>query len=154
MDLRPRLDGMPVEIIDSVVSLLTLSDICSLRLTGREVNAKSSQGVFKSHFYNKTVTMSASEQLQRAVSVTQRRRFGCLLKHLTLVGLPDPRNHIAYSRMLAMGSEEADEVWSSLSLYLVNEMAPDKHSCRVWARWVYAMHRGQCVPHIFSASRA
>jgi hypothetical protein len=71
-----RLDGLPVEIIDSIVALLTLSDICSLRLTGRGVNAKSSQGIFKSHFYNKTVTMSASEQL----------------KHHTLVGLPEPRN--------------------------------------------------------------
>lgn len=92
MDLRPRLDGLPVEIIDSIVALLTLSDICSLRLTGRGVNAKSSQGIFKSHFYNKTVTMSASEQHQRAVSVTQRQGFGYLLKHHTLVGLPEPRN--------------------------------------------------------------
>jgi hypothetical protein len=92
MDLRPRLDSMPVEIIDSVVALLALSDICSLRLTGREVNAKPSQGIFKSYFYNKTITMSAGEQLHRAVYMTQRQGFGCLLKHLNLVGLPKSRN--------------------------------------------------------------
>lgn len=36
--------------------------------------------------------MSASEQLYRAVSVTQRRRLGLLLEHLTLVGLPKSYN--------------------------------------------------------------
>lgn len=59
---------------------------------GREVNAKSSQGIFKSHFFNKTITMSAGEQLHRAVYMTQRQGFGCLLKHLNLVGLPKSRN--------------------------------------------------------------
>lgn len=92
MDLRLRLDGLPIEIIDSIVALLALSDICSLRLTGREVNAKSSQGIFKTYFHNKTITMSASEQLHQAVYLMQRWGFGCLLKHLTLVGLSTSRN--------------------------------------------------------------
>lgn len=102
MDLRPRLDGLPMEIIDSIVALLALSDICSLRLTGREVNAKSSQGIFKSYFYNKTITMSASEQLHQAVYLTQRQGFGCLLKHLTLVGLPTSRNQEEWAKDAAM----------------------------------------------------
>ncbi|KFY68855.1 hypothetical protein V496_00745 [Pseudogymnoascus sp. VKM F-4515 (FW-2607)] len=92
MDLRPRLDGIPMEIVENIVTLLALSDTCSLRLTGREVSAKSSQGIFKSHFRNKTITTSSSEQLHRAVSMTQRHGFACLLEHLTLVGLPKSRN--------------------------------------------------------------
>ncbi|KFX98829.1 hypothetical protein V490_02088 [Pseudogymnoascus sp. VKM F-3557] len=92
MDLRPRLDDIPMEIMENILTLLALSDTCSLRLTGRKVSAKSSQGIFKSHFRNKTITMSSSEQLHRAVSMTQRQGFGCLLEHLTLVGLPKSRN--------------------------------------------------------------
>ncbi|KFY69308.1 hypothetical protein V496_00352 [Pseudogymnoascus sp. VKM F-4515 (FW-2607)] len=92
MDLRPRLDGIPMEIMENIVTLLALSDTCSLRLTGREVSTKSSQGIFKSHFRNKTITTSSTEQLHRAVSMTQRQGFGCLLEHLTLVGLPKSRN--------------------------------------------------------------
>lgn len=86
MDLHPGLDGIPVEIMEDIVTLLALPDICSLRLTGREVNSKSSQGIFKSYFRNKTITMSDSEQLHHAVHMTQRQKFGCLVEHLTLVG--------------------------------------------------------------------
>ncbi|KFZ23875.1 hypothetical protein V502_01636 [Pseudogymnoascus sp. VKM F-4520 (FW-2644)] len=93
MDLQPRIDGMPVEVIEEIISQLALPDICSLRLTGRKVNAKSSQGIFKSYFRNKTITMAAtSEQLHQAVHVTQRQGFGCLLERLTLVGLARPYN--------------------------------------------------------------
>ncbi|KFY32971.1 hypothetical protein V495_08553 [Pseudogymnoascus sp. VKM F-4514 (FW-929)] len=87
MASRPRLDGIPMEIMENIVTLLAFSDICSLRLTGCKVSAKSSGGFFKSHFRNKTITMSSSEQLHEAVSMTQRQGFGCLLENLTLVGL-------------------------------------------------------------------
>lgn len=88
MDLRLRLDGILTEIIENIVTLLTLSNTYSLRLTGRKVSAKSSQEIFKSHFCNKTITTSSSEQLHRAVSMTQWHGFSCLLEHLTLVTKP------------------------------------------------------------------
>ena len=47
MDLHPRLDSIPLEIMDNILTLLKLSDICSLRLAGREVNARSSQSFFQ-----------------------------------------------------------------------------------------------------------
>lgn len=86
MAAHPSLDGIPVEAVEIIVNLLAFSDICSLRLTGHELNAKSSQGIFKSHFRSKKIVMTERE-LQTAVYMTQRREVGGLLEHLTLVGL-------------------------------------------------------------------
>ncbi|KFY50679.1 hypothetical protein V495_00116 [Pseudogymnoascus sp. VKM F-4514 (FW-929)] len=92
MDLQPRIDSMPVEVIEEILSQLALPDICSLRLAGRKLNARSSQGIFKSYFRSKTIMMGASEQLHQAVQVTQGQGFGCFLEHLTLVGPKRPDN--------------------------------------------------------------
>ncbi|KFY09063.1 hypothetical protein V492_05653 [Pseudogymnoascus sp. VKM F-4246] len=99
MDLQPTIDSIPVEVIEEILSQLALPDICSLRLTGRKLNAKSSQGIFKSYFRRKTITMDAtSDQFRQAVHVMQRQGFGCLLEHLTLVGLAGPYNPGPYNR--------------------------------------------------------
>ncbi|KFY01602.1 hypothetical protein O988_02672 [Pseudogymnoascus sp. VKM F-3808] len=102
MDLQPRIDSMPVEVIEEILSQLALPDICSLRLAGRKLNAKSSQGIFKSYFRNKTIMMGASEQLRQAVHITQRQGLGCLLEHLTLVGLKRPDNDEESSKEAAV----------------------------------------------------
>jgi hypothetical protein len=92
MTSRPSLDGISVEVMEAIVTLLELRDTCSLRLTAREVTAKSSHGMFKTHFRNKKIKLTAGEQLQEFVCMTQPEQVGCLVEHLTLVDLPASRD--------------------------------------------------------------
>ena len=83
---QARLDSLPTEIIEAIVTHLTLLDVCLLRLTAREVAAKSSQGCFKVHFITKTVHLSSLKELELFVQVTEDGWQGCALQHLKVVG--------------------------------------------------------------------
>ncbi|CZR64768.1 uncharacterized protein PAC_14667 [Phialocephala subalpina] len=87
MTSQPSLSSIAPEVMECIVTLLDLPDISSLRLVARDVCEKASTDMFKSHFRRKRVKLTP-EQLQRAISVTQQHRYGCLLEHLTLVGIP------------------------------------------------------------------
>lgn len=94
MPSHTRLTGLPAEVMEGIVTLLELRDICSLRLTAGEVAAKSSQGWFKKHFRTKTIELKAPGQLEEFVCMTQSKQLGCLVQHLTLVGgLPTSPDH-------------------------------------------------------------
>lgn len=100
MAVRPSLDGMPVEIIEAVVGLMSFRDICSLRLTAREVAVKSSHGVFGTYFYDKMVKVTDDEQLRQFIQVTRANQMGCFVRHLTLVAGPASRDHVVGKRSL------------------------------------------------------
>lgn len=85
MATTSRLAGLPAEILEAVVVLLDVADICKLRLTCVEVAAKASQGSFKAGFTTKELRISP-DRLQQFVAVTQTGRLGCLLKDLTIIG--------------------------------------------------------------------
>ena len=81
-----RLDDFPDEIVESIVVLLDLKDICSLRQTNRILAAKANQRQFQSFFRAKKVDMIEST-LEAFVTVTQPGWLGCLVEDLTLVGI-------------------------------------------------------------------
>ncbi|TVY85140.1 hypothetical protein LSUE1_G000417 [Lachnellula suecica] len=85
MSSDPTLDGMPLEITESIVAFLPLADICSLRLTARNVSVKSSTGVFKSHFRNKRIALNDFDRLEQAVYIAGLQSCSSLLESLTLV---------------------------------------------------------------------
>lgn len=84
MASRATLDGLPVEIIEAIVTQLDLHGICCLRSTGLKIAAKASQGSFKVHFMSKSIKLSEGK-LNDFVKLTQRDGLGCLLQNLTLI---------------------------------------------------------------------
>jgi hypothetical protein len=65
------LDGLPIELLESVVALLKFRDISSLRLISRNIAARSCDEVFKEYFTTKAVKWTSSEQMQEFVHLTQ-----------------------------------------------------------------------------------
>jgi hypothetical protein len=84
---HPDLNRLPTDVLEGVVALLPLQDICNLRLVSRAVATKSSRGVFRKHFTTKTVKWTSTEQMEEFVHLTQPHGVGCLLQHLTVIGI-------------------------------------------------------------------
>ena len=81
------LEDCPGDIIELMVRLLALKDICSLRQSSRTLAAKIKQGHhFESYFRSKHVDIT-SEALQAFVDQTQPAGLGCLIQDLVLVGV-------------------------------------------------------------------
>lgn len=80
------LENCPNEVVESIVVLLALSDICSLRQTSRNMAAKTTQSHFKSYFLTKHVDITGSA-LQSFIDLTQSGSLGCLIQHVVLVGV-------------------------------------------------------------------
>ncbi|KAK4507757.1 hypothetical protein PRZ48_001492 [Zasmidium cellare] len=74
------------EIVESIVVLLNLPDICNLRLAGRLVATKVTQDHFKSFFRSKTIDLTKSS-LEDFVAATQPHLLGCLVQDVTLIGI-------------------------------------------------------------------
>ncbi|KAF3482091.1 uncharacterized protein GIQ15_04850 [Arthroderma uncinatum] len=80
---QPIISTCPDWIIEQVVSSLELADIRNLRLTGKTVSLKSSQGRFRCFLQSKNVDLT-SEALQTFV---ETKGYTSKLKNLNLVGL-------------------------------------------------------------------
>ena len=80
------LEDLPVEIIELAVSLLSLSDVCSVRLVSRQLAVKASEGCFLTSCASKHVDIS-NTCLQTFVHMTQPGGIGCVLRDLTVVGV-------------------------------------------------------------------
>ena len=78
------LQGLPPELMERVVVLLPLSDICSLRLTNKHMASNTTQQHFKARFRTKRVQIT-EQQLSSFVAVTTSGGLACLLQDLTLV---------------------------------------------------------------------
>lgn len=81
-----HLTDLANEIIESIVVLLDLADICNLRLTGHLVATKVTQDHLKSFYRSKTIDLTRSS-LEPFVAATQPGRLGCLVQNVTLVGI-------------------------------------------------------------------
>jgi hypothetical protein len=79
-------NGLSTELVTIIIALLQFPDICSLRLVSRTFPAKCSQS-FEKHFRTKTLQWTSSKQLEEFVHLTQPNGLGCLLQHLTIVGV-------------------------------------------------------------------
>lgn len=78
------LNDLPPELTESVVLLLSLTDICSLRLTSKRLASNAAQEHFKAKFRTKRL-MITEQQLRSFVAVTAHDGLGCQLQDLTLV---------------------------------------------------------------------
>lgn len=78
------LQTLPPELIERIVVLLPLPDICSLRFANRPLASNTSQKHFKANFRTKRVKIT-EKQLSSFVAVTAFSGLGCLLQDLTLV---------------------------------------------------------------------
>lgn len=81
--MASHLGSLPVEVLETITSRLDIGDVCSLRLTARELAVKTSQKSYKALFVSKSVNVSR-ESLQALVKVTQRGWMGCALERLTI----------------------------------------------------------------------
>jgi hypothetical protein len=93
--MSPSLEDCPNEVIESIVVLLILGDICSLRQSSRTLASKTTQNHFKSYFLLKHVDITESA-LQTFVDVTQPGWLGCLIQNLVLVGVVNNTKALEY----------------------------------------------------------
>jgi hypothetical protein len=93
--MSPSLEDCPNEVIESIVVLLGLSDICSLRQSSRALPSKTTQNHFKSYFLSKHVDITGSA-LRAFVDVTQPGWLGCLIQNLVLVGVVNNTKALEY----------------------------------------------------------
>ena len=100
--MSPSLENCPNEVIESIVVLLVLGDICSLRQSSRALASKTTQNHFKSCFLSKHVDITGSA-LREFVDVTQRSWLGCLIQNLVLVGVVNNTKALVY--IVREGSE-------------------------------------------------
>lgn len=101
------LEDCPREIIEVIVTLLVLKDICSLRQCSRTLTAKITQGYrFKSYFRLKHVDITG-KALQALVDQTQSAGLGCLIQDLVLVGIV---NNTKMLQAALESGEEYDEI--------------------------------------------
>ena len=104
--MSPNLEDCPNEVIESIVLLLGLSDIRSLRLSSRTLATKATQDHFKSYFRSKHVDITDSA-LRSFVNITRPGRPGCFVQHLVLVGVVN--NTKLLESILHEGEEEYEE---------------------------------------------
>lgn len=75
----------PPEIVESIVKLLPLHDICNLRLTNQSLASKATQKHFKANFHSRRVELSRRE-LRKFITATEFSGLeSSLLRDLTLV---------------------------------------------------------------------
>ncbi|CAD0111255.1 unnamed protein product [Aureobasidium uvarum] len=81
-----RFSDLPSEIVESVVCLLELRDIRSLRLASRATEAASSQAYFQTFFLSKTIELE-TEAVASFAAITESSRFAVLLQDLCINGI-------------------------------------------------------------------
>ncbi|OQO10793.1 hypothetical protein B0A48_04093 [Cryoendolithus antarcticus] len=79
---------LPEELCELVATQLDFGDLCSLRLSAREIAAKVWRGCFKSRFIKATLKLSYAS-CQSFAAVTEPGGPSCMLENLTILGLPD-----------------------------------------------------------------
>jgi DnaJ-domain-containing protein 1 len=84
--MPPSLLDFPPELFESIIRLLSLCDLFSLRLCSRTLATKTTGDHFKSHFRTKHIDITASS-LGAFVNATQPGSLGCLIQNLVLVGV-------------------------------------------------------------------
>jgi hypothetical protein len=107
--MSPYLQNCPNEVIETIVVLLDLEDVCNLRHTCRALDVKCTQGHFRSFFISKHVDITGSD-LREFVDMTQRGGLGCQIQHLVLVGVVNNTELLkSILREKGQDKEEEDE---------------------------------------------
>jgi hypothetical protein len=84
--MAPRLEDLPVEMVEQIVTSLGYHDIAALRLTSRIIESKTSQGSFTAYFKHKNIELTM-ESLQTFERMTREDRMGRFLRHCTINGI-------------------------------------------------------------------
>lgn len=82
-----RLDTLILELFDIVLQGLSLDDIRQLRLVSKETCARATRDHFHSSLLWKNVDLTQAGLEAFAHMTSQGRRLGCLVRHLSLVGV-------------------------------------------------------------------
>jgi hypothetical protein len=106
--MPPSLEDLPNEVIDIIVALSDLEDICSLRLCSRSLATKATQIHFKSYFLSRHVDITDTS-LREFVHLTQPGWLECLIQDLVLVGVVNDTRQLEAELREGSGSEEADD---------------------------------------------
>ncbi|KAF2151108.1 hypothetical protein K461DRAFT_279893 [Myriangium duriaei CBS 260.36] len=94
------LSTLPSAVFDAITIKLDLQDLRNLRLTAKDIAAKTTQGCFGSFLENKTITLDSVEQLSEFEYMTEAKQMGCLLRRLTLKYTLPNRKHNANEETL------------------------------------------------------
>lgn len=90
--MAPSLEQLPVELIERLVSLLTIEDVGKLRLVSRELRSKASQGSYLSCFTTRSVDLT-KKSIESLIGILSDDNLSRKLKHLTITGIIyDPQN--------------------------------------------------------------
>lgn len=80
------MEDLPSELIEMIVVLLDLPNICSIRLVSRQLSSKATQEHFRSFFRARRVYLE-QQSLQEFAHATRRGGLGCLLTRLEVIGI-------------------------------------------------------------------
>jgi len=104
-----RLLDFPPELFESIIRLLGLCDLFSLRLCSRTLATKTTSDYFKSYFRTKHIDITASS-LGAFINATQPGSLGCLIQHLVLVGVVNnTKQLVSILESKYSSEEESDE---------------------------------------------
>lgn len=106
LNVMATFEGLPNEIVETIVGYLDLQSIGHLRQTSRTLAAKATQDRFKSFFKSKHVEITRPS-LEAFVRATRPGHLGCLLQNLTLVGIVN--NTIMLAKLAAKAKEIKDQ---------------------------------------------
>nr|OQO31160.1 hypothetical protein B0A51_01891 [Rachicladosporium sp. CCFEE 5018] len=100
------LEALPEELVNAIIELLSLDDICNIRLSSRALAAKAVQGRYKTCFYQKTIDIN-QKCLLDFKCVARASGLGCHMRDLTLTDIVDDK------RACSASSEELDLLYLS-----------------------------------------
>ncbi|KAK5133205.1 hypothetical protein LTR08_008040 [Meristemomyces frigidus] len=80
------LESLPVEVIEQILTGLSLDDIRNVRLVSREMKAKASGGCFKTFCFTKEVDLR-TQSLREVSALMEPGSVACELRHLTITGV-------------------------------------------------------------------
>ncbi|KAI9844664.1 MAG: hypothetical protein M1838_002083 [Thelocarpon superellum] len=82
--MTPRLDSLPAELADQIMSYLDLGDVSSVRLASRVLQLSCAERRFRDFFASRRVSLS-EESLQTLVELTAHRVLGPAVRKLSII---------------------------------------------------------------------
>lgn len=83
-------ENLPNELIECIVSLLEITDVCSIRCTSTTLAMKATQDHFRSHFCRSSKVVEVGlRSLETLAAVSGMPNFTFILTQLTLLGIDE-----------------------------------------------------------------
>ena len=86
MDAASPFEGLPPEIFEAINVLLSLRDLCHVRLMSRSMASKATQDRFGSFVRSRGVELTRPA-LETMAALTAKGRIACFVEELTLSGI-------------------------------------------------------------------